>query len=429
MRYSDKPISKPSQDILGRAGFSLTLARGIDRLSVAGDGFVIAIVGDWGSGKSSVIELVTRYLRFIEMERASNFPILDDVRAQPCTIRQIEDMSEIFERVEDRVATLEASTLNLNYWQRAQRIDDFRKWIESDEEAEQAQRFWQLKHVTEREPRTVVVRFSPWLIAARAELAGALFSELARALGEKLGDEVRQAFAALLQRLSEFAPVAGVALDLATGAGAGKLLTSGKGWWQNTATRMAAGQTLDELRVRLRSVLRALDDRRVLVVIDDLDRLTPPEALEMVSLVKSLGDLPNVIYLLAYDDLKLARLIKSAIKVDGAGFLDKIVQYPVHLPAIADRDLARLLDADLATVLSDVSARDQSRLGGTWHFIFRYYLRTPRDVRRYINSVSVSIPTLGRHLDLIDLLVLEVLRLYEPDIYWWVRQNLDDLTE
>jgi predicted KAP-like P-loop ATPase len=56
MRYSDRPISKPSEDLLGRSGFALQLARAIDQLTIANEGFVIAILGAWGSGKTSVIE-------------------------------------------------------------------------------------------------------------------------------------------------------------------------------------------------------------------------------------------------------------------------------------------------------------------------------------------------------------------------------------
>lgn len=43
--------------------------------------------------------------------------------------------------------------------------------------------------------------------------------------------------------------------------------------------------------------------RRVLFVIDDLDRLTPDEIREVFKVVKALADFPNVIYLLSFDKL------------------------------------------------------------------------------------------------------------------------------
>jgi predicted KAP-like P-loop ATPase len=50
-------------------------------------------------------------------------------------------------------------------------------------------------------------------------------------------------------------------------------------------------------------ISKALSDqqKRFLIVIDDIDRLSPEEALLIFRLVKSVGRLPNVIYLLVYD--------------------------------------------------------------------------------------------------------------------------------
>src|SRR5689334_6061850 len=109
MQYSDKPITRPAQDLLGRAGFALKLAQAIDTLAIAQDGFVIAIHGGWGSGKSSVIELIIRYLRHIEMERASQGPILDDPQPRPFSIAQLDEMAETFQLVASNVDALEQS--------------------------------------------------------------------------------------------------------------------------------------------------------------------------------------------------------------------------------------------------------------------------------------------------------------------------------
>ena len=70
MKHSDRPVYRPKDDLLGRAKFSLFLARAIDNLSLAKDGFVIAVMGEWGAGKSSVVEMTARYLTHLEMERA-----------------------------------------------------------------------------------------------------------------------------------------------------------------------------------------------------------------------------------------------------------------------------------------------------------------------------------------------------------------------
>jgi predicted KAP-like P-loop ATPase len=240
---------------------------------------------------------------------------------------------------------------------------------------------------------------------------------------------VKASFAALLKRLGELAPVAGIALDHLVGYGTGKMFTVGAKWSGSVAADMVSGPTLDELRETLKARLRSLQEQRILVVIDDLDRLTPREAVEMVSLIKSLGDLPNVIYLLSYDESNLAKLIKKGAKVKGREFLRKIVQYAVHLPLPEGDNLIALLNADLETLLGEISPEDQQRLGITWHFIFRHYLRTPRDVRLYINAVAIALSAERDHVDVVDLLLLELLRLYESQLYGWIRNNLVELTQ
>jgi len=59
--WSDKPLEDPKDDKLERETFSQRLADSI-RAMAPSDGIVIAIYGAWGSGKSSVLNFVERYL-------------------------------------------------------------------------------------------------------------------------------------------------------------------------------------------------------------------------------------------------------------------------------------------------------------------------------------------------------------------------------
>jgi hypothetical protein len=250
-------------------------------------------------------------------------------------------------------------------------------------------------------------------------------SELARGLGEGF-DDARQAFANLLKRLSELAPFIGAALDASVGGFGGSLFATGSQFSARMAAKLVSGPTLDELRSKLRKALLRLCGERMLVIIDDLDRLMPKEALEMVSLVKSVGDLPNVIYLLSYEEGRLNSLIAKAGHPEADQYLEKIVQYPVTLPHVEDSDLTSLLDADLSDLLGELTAEEKHRFGMTWHFVFQHYLKTPRDIRRYINSMAVAIPALRGYVDPVDFALLEILRLYEPEVYGgcdktWVR--------
>jgi predicted KAP-like P-loop ATPase len=62
---ADAPLVAPEQDRLGRAGFARFLAEAIVKLDV-GEGFVFALYGPWGSGKSSTLNFVVHYLEHFD---------------------------------------------------------------------------------------------------------------------------------------------------------------------------------------------------------------------------------------------------------------------------------------------------------------------------------------------------------------------------
>jgi hypothetical protein len=81
--------------------------------------------------------------------------------------------------------------------------------------------------------------------------------------------------------------------------------------------------------------VRSLRDlgHRFVITIDDVDRLEPAEVIEILRLVRSVVDLPNVIYLLCYDSGTLAHSIETAVGVkSGHSYLEKIVQLTVMVP-------------------------------------------------------------------------------------------------
>src|SRR5262249_37240448 len=82
-----------------------------------------------------------------------------------------------------------------------------------------------------------------------------------------------------------------------TGAVAGAVATKSLGRMINI---FLEEPSLQKSYINLRQQL-AKSGRKFLVTIDDIDRLESAEVKAIMQLVKSIGQLPNVIYLLAYD--------------------------------------------------------------------------------------------------------------------------------
>jgi KAP family P-loop domain len=167
-------------------------------------------------------------------------------------------------------------------------------------------------------------------------------------------------------------------------------------------------------------VIKALAkvDRRVLVIVDDLDRIEPEQIRDVVRLIKLVGDFPNATYLLAYDSDKVARALGEDAAT-GREYLEKIVQVTHDLPAINDWALVQILQTELDVAIQAIEHGPFSEAdwANIFHTGMRPFFETVRDVRRYLNSVPVSLRVVGDEVALVDALALETLRIFAPAAY------------
>lgn len=70
--FTDKPIENNSDDLLGRASFSERVGETIYNFD-AEDGLVIGLYGSWGSGKTSVVNMIVNH---IEEKSTDNKPLI-----------------------------------------------------------------------------------------------------------------------------------------------------------------------------------------------------------------------------------------------------------------------------------------------------------------------------------------------------------------
>ncbi|WP_374937985.1 P-loop NTPase fold protein [Bifidobacterium pseudocatenulatum] len=91
-----------------------------------------------------------------------------------------------------------------------------------------------------------------------------------------------------------------------------------------------------------------------------MDRLADDEISALFRAVKSVGDLPNVIYVLLYDRHKVAAALARDQNDNGDKFLKKIVQVPIKVPepskftirAMVENGLAKLKKCDNRSIPS-----------------------------------------------------------------------------
>ncbi|WP_422358271.1 KAP family P-loop NTPase fold protein [Qipengyuania flava] len=264
-----------------------------------------------------------------------------------------------------------------------------------------------------------VVDFNPWWFRGEEALVLAFFRELYSVTKQSLGDKAKKLLpkigARLLTAGGAVAPVA----DAAGASGAGAIASGVMGWLSDM---IEDGESVEKLHRELSEALAA-QSKRFVVLIDDIDRLAPEEALAMFRLVKSVGRLPNVIYILSFDRELAERVVTERFPSEGPHYLEKIVQAAFELPAPIEQDVHRILIANIDALVGGIGEDELLNVMNMFHAAVAPEIKTPRDAARYINALTITWPAVENEVELGDFIAIEAFRLFQPSIYRAIRDN------
>lgn len=171
---------------------------------------------------------------------------------------------------------------------------------------------------------------------------------------------------------------------------------------------------------------------RVLVVVDDVDRLDADELRALFRVVRLLGRFTNVHYLLAYDQSTIEKLLSnSGSEGHSSDYMEKIVQYPFELPPVprvVRRGWAREIVEHLDTVTGDVpdnSAYIDQR--EQLVSILTDGLETPRAAQRLREQVvSLGALAKGAEVDSLDFIALTWIRITHHRLWDHIRLHQNE---
>ena len=257
-----------------------------------------------------------------------------------------------------------------------------------------------------------VITFNPWFFSGTEQLINRFFAELADPLQLPGGkhDEVGK----VLSVISEY----GTCLQ----GKAGALSKFGRVYYERRRGSLA------QQREKAKSALEKLG-KPIVVLLDDVDRLSAVEIWEIFRLVRLTGSFPNLVYVVACDRVR----IEEALSKEGSGrdYLEKIVQLSFNVPESPMETLRSELSTAISMALSDNGCVEKID-GWFWADVFPEIIlpliRNLRDVRRYAASARESIASLHDQVALSDVLALEAVRLFLPDVFKRLRYMASSLT-
>ncbi len=288
---TDNPIRKPEDDALGRLKPASSFAKQILSLD-ASEGVVVGVLGAWGSGKTSFVNL--------------------------------------------------------------------------------AQGFLGKSGVT-------ILEFNPWMFSGADQLVQSFFIELSAQL------KIEPGMAEIGERIEEYGES-----------------FSGLGWLPLLGPWIERGRVVTDIlaktlqhkkegvkasQSRVRDALKKLNDP-IVVVLDDIDRLSTPEIRDVFKLVRLTANFPNIIYLLAFDRYRVEQALGEQ-GIPGRDYLEKILQIGVDLPTVPDHVLNSQVFKAIDGALEDIENPghfDSELWPDVFMEVIHPLIRNMRDVRRYFDS-------------------------------------------
>ena len=268
-----------------------------------------------------------------------------------------------------------------------------------------------------------VINFACWWFRGEEQLALAFFRELYAGLGASLGDRFKRVLPKIGARLLRAGSMVGPGIDLAGGGGAGAVAAGAMNWLSGLIQQ---DDTVEKLHAELATAL-ADQNKRFLIIIDDIDRLAPDEALLIFRLVKSVGRLPNMIYLLVFDRRLAEAIVAEKYPTEGPHYLEKIIQAGFDIPEPRPDDLRQQLLELLGEICGTPNPSDAVQFMNIFYDVVAPEIKTPRDLIRLGNSLAVTWPAVANEVDRADFIGLEVLRVLRPKIYRALRANKERL--
>lgn len=297
-----------------------------------------------------------------------------------------------------------------------------------------------------------VVEFSPWQISGHEMLVQTFFDEIGKTISKAAGNDADLAkrrtarWKLYSSALSVIATVAKAWKATTNPADPSYLLAGGTSLALGSASEvLKAGAegieaeasldslSLGELKAQIASDLQSLP-QPLLVVLDDIDRLTKEEIRLTLQLVKANADFPNIIYLLVAQREAMRLALEEIAPERADQFLEKIIQIGFDVPTVNRRQYEALLFEGLNTLLAGPGL--ESRFSNKyWRSASQHLIplfTTVREINRFLAGLAFHVE-LFRNEDTfevnpVDLIALEALRFFEPDLYKRIPQEKQALT-
>lgn len=245
----------------------------------------------------------------------------------------------------------------------------------------------------------ILIRFEPWYFQDEKAILTSFYNQLEKAFSDKF---LIPDFKNTIQKYK-------------------KIISTGISFSGLNVGLKNTDLSIEQIREKIERNIDQIN-RKVLIIIDDIDRLHQDEMDMVFKLVRKNTNFKNTIFLLSFDHTVVKSLIIN--KVEGnEEFLEKIINKPILLPAVEYENIDRFILGQIAILLGNLEIPSQERdlLLQEFRIIYESdiykFFRTLRQAKRYINSLNSTLPSIKSEVNLYDFLLLEIIKIFNTELY------------
>lgn len=267
-----------------------------------------------------------------------------------------------------------------------------------------------------------ILDFNPWLITGIEQIIKVFFDELIKVLSYdsfnvKWNEEIKKD----LRTLASLILPDNINIDV----GLIKL-----GYKPKDTLLPKSEKALAQIKEKINEYLRK-SGKKIVVIIDDIDRLTDQETELIFRLTKGIADFDNLIYILLYDKGVVSKSLEKFKAENGQKYLEKIVQYPLTVPKPHTITIKKLLFKELDEILEKLKEDGVNYIFNqeTWdqvHLIIDKYIKTVRDINQIVNIISFEYPIIATEVNFTDFFIISLIKLKSHALYELIQNKPSD---
>lgn len=266
----------------------------------------------------------------------------------------------------------------------------------------------------------IIVHFNPWNFSTVDQLIAMFFSEMRLAIRSGKGlRETSLKIGRALERLGKILAPVEAAISIIK-LPSGLVIPSGISpalEKAGSAFKDLADQDPSDLKKEINRLLGEYD-KKIIILIDDIDRLDKESMRLMFRLIRLNADFINTIYILSFDRVVVESALQEEQGGSGRAYLEKFIQVPFDLPLPEHNKIIKILMEQIMKILPQPAQTEfESDRWDTFSSEFYSLFETLRDVKRYANGLQLTLPSINDEINYIDFIALEAIRIFEPDVY------------